>query len=319
MPALTIPGKRLGRRPHDPELPALSLGRLLTGTVPIHPVAADHFSRVPYWGVLGNDQWADCGPAMAMHGRMLISKYLTRRDFVPTIADTLDLYRRSGNPLFPADDNGVVLADMFAEMRRNGVGPADARVRPVAFARVNVADLDEVHAAIAIFGDLSTGVDLQRAQSDQADAGQPWEVASGSPEWGGHAVLTGYYTSDTTAGRPDPSCVSWGKVQGMTGAFWRARAREAWVVIWPEHFGTTAFLQGIDQTALAASYRSLTGSPLVVPNLGPAPAVIPTAEQLAVNDSLAALARQYIRKTHITTDNRDMANELTRWLRVWGL
>jgi hypothetical protein len=318
---LVIPGKRLGRLPHDPERPALSLSKLLTGAVPAHPVAADHFSRVSSWGTLANDQYSCCGPAMAMHNRMLISRYLTSNPFAPTVSDTLDLYRRCGNPRFPYDDNGVVLADMFAEMALNGVGPADARVRPVAYARVNVADLDEVHAAIAIFGDVSTGVNLQRAQSDQTDARQPWELSSGSQEWGGHAVLTGYYTSDTTAGRPDPSCVSWGKVQGITGAFWRARAREAWVVIWPEHFGASAFIQGIDQSTLANDYRALTGSSLPTvsppPRPGPPLAVIATLEQLTANDSLAALAQQYIHKTHISTDNRDMAKELDMWLRAW--
>lgn len=319
--SLIIPGKRLGRLAHDPDLPALSLGKLLTGTVPAHPVAADHFSRVPLWGVLGNDQWANCGPAMAMHGRILISRYLAGKDFTPTIGDTLDLYRRCGNPNFPADDNGVVLADMLAEMTRNGIGPVDSRVYPVTYARVNVADLDEVHAAIAIFGHVDTGVTLQQAQAYQTDEGLPWDIASGSPEWGGHAVLTGYYTSDTTAGKPDPSCVSWGKVQGITGAFWRAQAREAWVVMWPEHFGTTSFLQGIDQNALAKNYRALTGKTLpilVPPRSSPSALVIPNSEQLAANDSLVTAALAYTRKTHITSDNREMAKELGMWLQAWN-
>lgn len=323
--SLIVPGKRLGRLPHDPNQPALSLSKLLTGVVPTHPVAADHFSRISSWGMLGNDQWADCGPAMAMHGRMLIAKYLSDVDFTPTVTDTLDLYRRCGNPRFPTDDNGVKLADMLTEMETNGIGPDDARVRPVTSARVNVADLDEVRAAIAIFGDLSTGVDLQKAQAAQTDAGDAWDVANGSPEWGGHAVLTGFYTSETTAGQPDPAVISWGRRQDTTDAFWRAQAREAWVVIWPEHFGTAAFLQGVDQAALARYYRMLTGQPLPQPVTQPAlpvrppMAVIPTPAQLAANDSLAEIARGYIPRAHLTKSNKRMATELEFWMQSWNL
>jgi hypothetical protein len=36
------------------------------------------------------------------------------------------------------------------------------------------------------------------------------------------------------------------------------------VVIWPEHLGTAAFEQGVDQAQLATDYQALTGQPLML-------------------------------------------------------
>lgn len=337
---MRVPGYRLGRRPHDPQRPTLRLGNLLTGTVPAHPVAVDHYSKVNAWGMLGNDNYGDCGPAMVEHDRMLVSKYLANITLPASLTDTLDLYTRSGNPHFPTDDNGVVIADMLAEVHANGIGPASARVKSVAYAQVNIADLDEIRAAVAIFGSVHLGVDLQTAQQAQTDRGGPWDYSL-SQEWGGHAILAGYYTSDTTAGHPDLSVVTWGKPMGVTDAFWRRQTREAWVVIWPEHLGTAEFLAGVDQSALIADYAQVTNGkvlpvpvppapkPVPVPPVPPAPIPGPvpvppalpsiTAEESAANTALAALAHKYIGSTRAMPGNTAMQKELGFWLQAWGL
>lgn len=334
---MRVPGHRLGRRPHDPLRPALQLGRLLTGAVPAHPVAVDHYSKVNAWGMLGNDNYGDCGPAMVEHDRMLVSKYLSNITLAGSLTDTLDLYTRSGNPNFPTDDNGVVIAAMLAEVHTNGIGPKGARVRSVAYAQVNIADLDEIRAAVAIFGSVHLGVDLQTAQQAQTDGPGVWDYSL-SQEWGGHAILAGFYTSDTTAGHPDLSVVTWGATVGVTDAFWRHQVQEAWVVIWPEHLGTAEFLAGVDQSALIADYAQVTGgkvlpvppAPVPVPPApvpvppAPAPGPVPplpsiTAEESAANTSLAALAHQYIKRSHVLPSNEAMVKELSMWLQAWGL
>lgn len=326
---LVVPGMRLGRRPHDPDRPTLKLSRLLTGVTPAHPATVDHFSLVPVqsWGVLGNDQYGDCGPADVVHDRMLVSKYLGNVSSTLGTADALDLYKRSGNPNFPTDDNGVVMADMLSEVHTTGVGPPDAnknRTRCVAYASVNVADLDEVRAAIAIFGSVSTGADLSQAQQAQTTAGGPWDYDGSSPDWGGHAFLSGFYTGDTTAGRPDVGGLTWGFPIGITDKFWAQQAQEAWVVIWPEHLANKSFLTGVDQTFLAADYKDLTGrdlpvSPIPLPTPGPAPAAaVVTSAELAANQQLATMAHAFIRYAHSGLAGQ-MADELSRWLGAWGL
>lgn len=322
---MIVPGRRLGRRPHDPNRPTLRLADLLTGVTPAHPATVDHFGLVPAssWGDLGNRQYSDCGPADIVHDRMLVAKYLAGVASRGSTADALDLYKRSGNPGFPADDNGVVMADMLSEVHTGGVGPADTRgnlTKCVAYAQVNVANLDEVRAAIAIFGSLSTGADLQKAQQSQTNTGGPWDY-SPSGEWGGHAFLVGQYTGDTTAGRPDLGGLTWGFPIGITDKFWLNQVQEAWVVIWPEHLTNRAFLTGVDQTALAKNYKTLTGRDLPV-NPTPAPAPNPlgaiTAAQNSANLQLAVMARAFIRYAHSGL-NGEMANELAKWLSVWGL
>jgi hypothetical protein len=320
-----VAGKRLGRRLHDPDRPALHLGRLLSGAVPPHPASIDHFSKISNWGVLGNDHYSDCGPAMVCHDRMLVKKYLAGVDLSPDTADATDLYKRSGNPNFPQDDNGVVLADMLSEVQHVGVGPLGARVKCIAYAQVDVRDLDEIRAAIAIFGSLHLGVDLQRAQQRQTDMGGPWDVAPNSAEWGGHAVLAGFYTSDTTAGRPDISVVTWGKPIGVTDTFWTQRTREAWVVIWPEHLGAASFIAGIDQAALASDYTALTGRPLPVPPVAPpvvppSPSPVPTPPSPAptspgdlADRALAEFAKPWAAKTHVG-QNAKMAKAIDAWI-----
>lgn len=323
---MVVPGMRLGRRPHDPDRPALRLADILTGLTPAHPATVDHFGLVPVksWGDLGNLQYGDCGPADVVHDRMLVSKYLGGVMSTLGTTDALDLYKRSGNPNFPADDNGVVMADMLSEVHKTGVGPPDAlgnRTKCVAYAQVNVADLDEVRAAIAIFGSLSTGADLCKVQQAQTDAGGPWDYDGSSPDWGGHAFLTGQYTGDTTAGRPDLGGLTWGFPIGITDKFWMQQAQEAWVVIWPEHLTNRSFLVGVDQTALADNYKILTGRDLPVspiPTPVPTPTNAITAAQNLANLQMAAMAHAFIRYAHSGLAG-EMANELAQWLAAWGL
>lgn len=258
-----VPGRRLGRRKPDPRRPLLRLGDVLTGRVPEHGVAADHFSRISDWGLYRNSEFGDCGPCSVANSRKLTTKYLTDTEQSPSQDDVFDLYRRSGNPNFDpatdADDNGVVMADMLTAVLNGGIGGTKA----IAYAAVNVKKLDEVRAAIDIFGFLLLGVNLETAQQAQTDR-HLWDYKR-SGEWGGHAVLAGSYTSATRGG--DIGVVTWGEVVGTTDNFWRRQVEEAFVLIWPEHLGSTAFRQGVDLAALALDYRTLTGRALPLPQL----------------------------------------------------
>jgi hypothetical protein len=320
------PGRRLGRRPHDPDRPVLRLAPLLTGVIPDHPATADHFSLITAsrWGMLGNDQYGDCGPAAVFHDRMLVSKYLAGVDLAADTNAVLDLYKRSGNPNFPRDDNGVVVADMLSEVAKNGISSGGKTVECVAYAQVNVQDLDEVHAAIAIFGSLTAGADLHAAQETQTSQGQPWDYVSNSPEWGGHAFLCGKYTSETTAGRPDLSAISWGMPVGITDKFWAQQVQEAWVIIWPEHLTNKSFLIGVDQNALAADYKDLTDRDLPTdPTPTPTPTPIPgpgiTSAQQVANQQLAIAAKTFVSHSHWSQSDKTLAVRLQQWIQAWGL
>jgi hypothetical protein len=272
------PLRRLGRRP--PKLaPALHFEAIWSrAAAPTHPIAADNFSNVREWELGANDQFGTCGPTSVANMRRQVAAYLAPHSPLPTLADVFDLYRRSGNPGFdPAgggQDDGVVLQTMLEALREGGIGG----IKPLAFAKVDVTQLDELRAAIAIFGGLLYGVDLQAAQQAQTDAGL-WDYRRTS-EWGGHAVLAGRYTSSSAG--DDIAVVTWAHVVGTTDAFEAHQLEEAWLVIWPEHFGTAEFQAGIDQARLADAYRALTGRAFPVPPVPPPPASDPVHELAAI-------------------------------------
>ena len=257
------PARMLGRRPPK-NAPALMLADVLTGVVPAHPAAAEHFSQINNWDILGNDKYGDCGPVSTANSRAVVTRYLTGVESYPTLSDVLDLYKRSGNPNFPTDDNGVDMQTMMEAIQSGGL----AGVKSVAFAKVDATNIDEVRAAIAIFGCVQFGVTLHVAQQAQTDA-HLWDYVAGSGIWGGHAVLAGSYTSAGSGA--DVSVETWAQIVGVTDTFLREQLDECWVVIWPEHLGTTEFQQGVDVNALASAYKALTGKTLPIQPPPPPP------------------------------------------------
>jgi hypothetical protein len=313
-----VQGRRLGRRPHDPNRPVLKLGNYLTGIVPAHPATADYASEITDWGMLGNSDYGDCGPAMVCHARMQITKYLTGVEQSLTTADALALYKLCNPDFDPntgAGDNGVVLADMLSQALAHGV----AGTAPIGYAQVDVRNLDEVRAAIALFGSVMFGVDLDVAQQQQTDRGGPWSY-SPSPTWGGHAVLGVAYDSSPTG--TDITVVTWGETMGMTLSFEQRQVQEAWVCLWPEHLGSKEFLQGVNLSALAADYEALTGRRFPVqPNPSPQPGPQPVPAPPAVDPADEALVKdlRHWLTEHHTGDNRRAVASVVKWMAAKGL
>lgn len=312
--------RRVGGRRPPKNAPALQLGRLLTGTVPAHPKSADHFSRVREWILGGNDQFGDCGPVSVANSRLLLTAYLTGTPEIASQDDIFDLYRRSGNPDFdPNDpggpgDAGVDMQTMLEALVAGGIGGKKA----LAFAKVDVSNLEECRAAIAIFGDQLLGVDLEVAQQAQTDRGL-WEY-SRSSEWGGHAVCAGRYSSATSG--DDVDVITWAEVVGTTDSFWSHQVQEAWVVIWPEHLTTSAFIAGIDQAQLAADYEALTGRPFPVnptPSPTPSPVPPPPAPGPAAADLALVSAVDSWAHGHHVGSNEHAAKAYLAWKAAKGL
>lgn len=252
---------KLGKRPPSAK-PTLALADFVTPAVltPAHPGRADNLRGLPY-GMYGNDRFGVCGPTSVANSRILITGDLGGAVIAPSQDDVYDLYRRSGNPSFDpatgADDNGVDVKSMLAEVVRNGIGG----LRAVAFASVNVHLLGQVRAAIDIFGFLILGVNLERAQQSQTSTGT-WDYSpTDSSEWGGHAILAGAYTSAHNVAA-DVKAITWAQQIGLTDRFWNHQTDEAYVLIWPELLDTARFDRHVDRAKLAADFRQLTGRTL---------------------------------------------------------
>lgn len=259
---------KYGRRPPKNH-PALQLADILTGTVPSHPATADNLAA-PGWAMLGNDQYGDCVAVTWANYRRLMTR-LAGAEHYPDW-NAVETFYRTQNPNFPTDDQGMDIQTALEALVTDG-GPDG--VKAVAFAKVDYSKPDEVKAAVAIFGAVWVGINVQAAQMDQFNAGQPWDYVAGSADDGGHSIITGGYGGGTGVLAGDERFVTWAQETSFTDAFWGRQVEECWVVVWPENLGTAQFEQGVDSAALAVAYHDLTGKTLNIPTPTPAPSPTP--------------------------------------------
>jgi hypothetical protein len=259
-----MPDFKLGRKPPK-NAPALRLSQFLSGVVPEHPASADYLGRLSGWKMLGNNDYGDCVAVTWANQRRLMTALLGGKESYPSQTDVIEVYKTQ-NPQFPNDDNGMDIQTCLEYLVSKG-GPDG--VKAIAFAKVDYTNPDEAAAAMAIFGHIWLGINVQNANMDDFDAGKPWDYHPNSGIDGGHSVETGGYNPSTPGS--DEKFITWAAETSFTDAFWSHLVEEAWVVVWPENLGTTQFLTGIDSGKLAAAFKSLTGHDLPIPTPTPTP------------------------------------------------
>jgi hypothetical protein len=317
---------KYGRRPPK-NAPALRLGPLLTGAVPAHPAAADYLAALGGgWKMLGNDEYGDCVAVTWANVRRLMSATLGGAVDYPPQAQVIAFYKTQ-NPGFPAQDDGMDIQTALEYLAKTG-GPDG--VKAVAFAKVDHTNVDEVKAAIGIFGYVWTGIQVLDANMDEFNAGEPWDYVARSAIDGAHSVITGGY-GPAGAGPlgGDERFITWAAETSFTAAYWQHEVEECWVVIWPEHFGTKAFVDGVNVAQLAADYQALTGRTLPVPappTPAPVPTPTPTPDQPTPADvAFAAVLNGTDRPGHPWIDehhvayNHKVQQAAISWLQAKGL
>lgn len=254
-----VPGK-YGRRRNDPARPRLRLSKYLTGVLPPYPDAADYLARLSGWQMLGNDTEGDCVAVTWANLRRLTTAFLST-EFYPPMSQVQAVYATQ-NP--GGSDNGMDIQTLLSYLVNTG-GPDG--VKAVGFAAVDWTNPAEVKAAIDIFGAVWAGFDVTQANEQQFAAGESWDYVSGSPDVGGHSVLTGGYGNEPGALRlgGDEKFITWAQETSFTDLMWAKQMQECWAVIWPEHLGQMEFVAGMDLAAFAADYTAITGRPFPVP------------------------------------------------------
>jgi hypothetical protein len=254
--------------------PSLRLASILKTTLPDHPLSEDYLSNLSKWQLLGNDQYGNCAAVGWANLRRFISAMLGEKENYPALDDVLKLYKTQ-NPNFPVDDNGMDMQSLLEYLNKNG-GPDGVKL--VAFASVDTSNLDEIKAAIHIFGALLLGVEVQSGNQQDFAEGKVWDYHPKQSIEGGHCVLSGGFLGKPNS---DIRFITWGSETGMTDDFWNnlvnCPSGEAWVCIWPENLGTKQFVDGIDMNALASYYKNITGRTLPLPSM-PTPAPVPEPE-----------------------------------------
>lgn len=261
------------RKPKNaPALRAASFLKAEAAQLPAHPSSENYFKVITDWQMLGNDKYGDCVAVTWANERHAISRLLLGKNTYPSLDDVIKFYKTQ-NPNFPSQDDGMEIQTALEYLVHNG-GPDG--VKPLAFAKVDHTNLEEVKAALAVFGMVWVGIDVQNANMTQFNRGLPWDYVPGSADDGGHSVVGGGYLGQSTN---DVQFITWGSETGFTDNYWNHKVEEVWVVVWPEQIGTAQFQAGVDQVALASAYEQLTGRSFPVqpaPNPTPAPTPVPT-------------------------------------------
>lgn len=289
--------RKYGRRAPK-KAPVLRLGRFLTGVVPAHPVAVDQLARLNGgWQMLANDSAGDCVAVTWANVRRLVTAALSTEQY-PTLDQVIAFYKTQ-NPGFPSEDNGMDIQTALEYLVKHG-GPDG--VKAVGFAAVDVKNVEEVKAAIALFGYVWTGIDVLDVNQSEFGSGEPWDYVKSSPVDGGHSVITGGYGAPGAGPLGgDERFITWAAETSFTDAFWQHEVEEAYVVIWPEHLANPAFLAGVDLAAFAVDFTEITGKPFPVevppapapPVPSPEPAPAPPCSLVQVGTDLRALLKKW--------------------------
>lgn len=268
---------RGGRLPAQPARPHLRLTPYLEPTstpLPKRPASADWLGRVPEWPMYGNDRYGDC--TFASPGHMIQAWTTYGQATTVTIGEDAVLAGYSAltgfTPDDPSTDQGAYIQDVMGYWRKTGIGGH----KILAYAAVDVRNLDEIEMALDLFGAVNVGINLPESALDQFDAGQPWDVVRGSRNAGGHCVPVGRYTDAGTTG-DSLACVTWAKVQPLTQAFWEHYVDEAWIAItedWVNANGTNPL--GLNLYNLGQDLQALTGTPNPIPAPQPPAPPVPT-------------------------------------------
>lgn len=290
---MTTPGRVVGKYGC---LPALMPGGLrdltyyAAGPLP-KPPASVAVPEVADWGILGNSEYGDCGPAGLVHGFMSGAADTAESETFPTQDQVVSYYLAYTG----GQDSGVVLSDFLAYARKSGFDSHTVS----AYAPVRVNDLQTLQFTVNAYDFAYTGIAVTQAMEQAFAAGQPWTLGDlDSPVAGGHCVPVVGYDSSWLY------CVTWGQVQKIAYPAWQYMAQEAWAVISGELVAKGADGHGISLAALQADLGRLDV---------PAPAPVPAPGKPGLLAELAALVRVVAANA-----DRDIA-EVVDFLHAHGL
>ena len=242
---------RGGRLPPVSSKPRLLL-RPFMGTITAAPASVDWYGNIADWPMYLNGDIGDCTEAMVGHNIQNTSTYGDGATVTITDDDVLAAYQRvSGyDPDDPSTDQGAVLQDVYNDWRKIGVGEHKA----LAFAEVDVSDLNEVKTAIQVFGGAGLGITVTQQMMDDFNAGKGWSRAGGK-SLGGHAIVAVGYDADGVW------VVTWATVIKMTWTVFRKVCEEAWIAVLPEWVSdqTGEDPLGVDLYGLGEALSALTG------------------------------------------------------------
>ncbi len=265
---------RGGKLPAQPARPQLRLSAVLGERLTTPPASVDWQDDRIVWPMYANDAWGCCVFAEIGHAVNQLTYYGTGTEVEPPDSAILNAYSKvtgfdpdAGPPGDNPTDQGTYVQDALKYWRKTGV----AGHKIVAYASLDVGNLDEIRQAIALFGSISIGMNFPDSAMSQFDTGETWDVVRGARVEGGHCVLAGAYDKDGVG------IVTWGAETRMTWRFWQKYVDEAWVYLDEDGLTQAAayFTGAASFYELGQQFAALTGQKNPVPPQ-PQPTPVPS-------------------------------------------
>lgn len=221
-----LPRKFGPRIPHYSALKMLAKSQGVTLAPP--PVAADWTLKLPpSLGMMGNDSLGDCTCAAVYHAiQVLTANAQSTIDTEPD-SQAIALYSDACGyvPGKPDTDQGGSEQDVLTYWLLNGAPLAGGGVQKLAaFVEVDPSNLPDIKTVIADGGVCYIGFNVPDYIMQENDQ-EIWDAHPGTPNIiGGHAVVLAAYDAI------GPTCITWGRLQKMTWAFFTQYTDEAY---WP--------------------------------------------------------------------------------------
>jgi hypothetical protein len=249
---------KLGKLPFTPDPRDLMLSRYLIHphpkpALPPHPAEFGHEKLIKVWGMLGNDELGDCVFAGAGHEVMLWTAEAGSMAAFSTESVIADYSEVTGyTPTDPTSDQGTIVRDALKFRSHKGSLAADGgRHKLSAYLGIQLKNLDELQEAAWLFSAVGVGIRFPASAMAQFDKGQPWEVVPHSKIEGGHYVpIVAFHGGYLW-------CVTWGRIQPMTPAFWHAYGDEAWALLSHDYTTGEHSPEGYDFSTLQRDIAAL--------------------------------------------------------------
>lgn len=217
---------KLGKAPTKPDPRNLKFAAILKAPP---PTPASYDFDLTHTGIptpmFANDVYGDCVIAGRAHLTLRFEDI--EQGAAPMITDkdvTREYFKESGG-----QDHGLVILDSLNLWRHKGWRAGGKSYKIHAYAQLDSTDSKEVQAAIYLLTAAYVGLALPKSAQAQLQAGQPWDVTNGAGSapnsWGGHCVIIPGYNPT------GPVCVTWGRKQQMTWAFFKKYCDEAYAIV----------------------------------------------------------------------------------------
>lgn len=242
------------RNPRVPHLAALLAGRRTALAPP--PAAVDYTKVLPAnLGMFANDTLGDCTCAGIYHLIQVLSANAQGAIDTEPDNNAVLLYEQACGyvPGQPNTDEGGVEQDVLTYVMLTGApmgADGSTRHRLTAFVEVDPSNQADVMLTISEFGGSYIGFNVPDYAMSTSNT---WDVQPGTPNIiGGHCVVLAAY--DTVG----PTCITWGRLQKMTWAFFNQFTDEAYAIADPDWIAATGKSPaGLSITDLEAQMEAL--------------------------------------------------------------